>query len=135
MGDHDHGGVLVAGDGGQFGDYALRPAAIDGGGGFVGEDHAGAVDEGAQDRHPLALSAGELLGPAAEAVGASPWAFALTVALAASSAFSTPMATPTNTMVLTPGGYRFSDYLKAGFPLQVIVFLITMLLIPLIYGT
>jgi di/tricarboxylate transporter len=71
----------------------------------------------------------------AEAVGASPWAFALTVAIAASSAFSTPMATPTNTMVLTPGGYRFSDYLKTGFPLQVIVFAITMLLVPLLYGT
>ena len=69
----------------------------------------------------------------AQAVDASPHAFAMTVAIAASSAFSTPMATPTNTMVLTPGGYRFSDYVKIGVPLQIIAFLLTMLLVPLLY--
>jgi di/tricarboxylate transporter len=64
---------------------------------------------------------------------ASPHAFLMVVAVAASTAFSTPMATPPNTLVLGAGHYRFVDYLKVGLPLQVILFILTLLVVPLLY--
>lgn len=71
---------------------------------------------------------------AALALGASPHAFLMTVALAASTAFATPMASPTNTLVLVPGEYRFRDYVRLGVPLQVLVFVLTVLVVPLLFG-
>jgi di/tricarboxylate transporter len=53
----------------------------------------------------------------AQDVGASPRAFAIAVALAASCSFLTPIGYQTNTMVYGPGGYRFSDYARLGAPL------------------
>jgi anion transporter len=55
------------------------------------------------------------------------------VAIASSCCFLTPVATPPNTMVLGPGGYRFWDYFKAGWPLQVISFVVGVLLIPVFW--
>ena len=55
------------------------------------------------------------------------------IAMAASSCFLTPIATPPNTIVLGPGGYKFVDYIKAGWPLQVIALLMCWLLIPMIW--
>ncbi|MEM9294343.1 MAG: SLC13 family permease [Planctomycetota bacterium] len=72
---------------------------------------------------PIALAA-------AAAVGASPVPFAVAVMLAASNDFATPIGYQTNLMVYGPGGYRFTDYLKFGAPLNLIVFLISVLLIP-----
>ncbi len=63
-----------------------------------------------------------------------PHSFLMVVALAASSAFSTPISSPVNTMVLSPGGYRFSDYLKVGLPLQVLMMVVTLLVVPLLFG-
>jgi len=63
----------------------------------------------------------------------SPMPILMGVAMAASCCFLTPVATPPNTMVLGPGGYRFMDYLKAGWPLQIISFVIGVFLIPLIW--
>jgi di/tricarboxylate transporter len=61
---------------------------------------------------PIAMaSAGE--------VGADPRAFAIAVAVAASSSFLTPIGYQTNTMVYGPGGYRFGDYARLGAPLTV----------------
>jgi len=51
-------------------------------------------------------------------LGVDPHPMLLGVAVAASTAFSTPVASPVNTLVLGPGGYRFSDFLKVGLPLQ-----------------
>ena len=58
----------------------------------------------------------------------------LGVAVAASTAFATPVASPVNALVLGPGGYRFADFLKAGIPLQVVVLLLSAALIRLIAG-
>ncbi|WP_407920293.1 SLC13 family permease [Halopseudomonas bauzanensis] len=69
----------------------------------------------------------------AQAMGASPYPFVMTVALAASAAFMTPVSSPVNTLVLDPGGYRFSDFLKIGTPFTVLVLIITLLLVPVIF--
>jgi di/tricarboxylate transporter len=57
----------------------------------------------------------------AVSVGADPRAFALAVAIAASASFLTPIGYQTNTIVYGPGGYRFGDYLRLGFPLTVVM--------------
>jgi di/tricarboxylate transporter len=64
----------------------------------------------------------------------SPQTFMMVVALAASSSFATPVASPVNTMVLAPGGYRFIDYLKVGLPLQLFMLGLTLLLLPRLFG-
>jgi di/tricarboxylate transporter len=58
---------------------------------------------------------------AAEQSGANPRSFAIAIALAASAAFLTPIGYQTNTMILGPGGYRFSDYWKLGLPVTIVV--------------
>jgi di/tricarboxylate transporter len=68
----------------------------------------------------------------AEYLGASPYPFALTVALAASTAFMTPVASPVNTLVIGPGGYRFSDFLRIGVPFSVIALLTCVTLVPVL---
>lgn len=62
----------------------------------------------------------------------SPYPFAMTVALAASSAFMTPVSSPVNTLVTGPGNYSFLDFVKIGVPLTVIALLVTVLLVPII---
>jgi anion transporter len=75
---------------------------------------------------PLAL-------PIATQSGISPLPLLMGIAMSASSCFLTPVATPPNTIVLGPGNYRFIDYFKAGWPLQVISTLMCIFLIPLIW--
>jgi di/tricarboxylate transporter len=60
----------------------------------------------------------------------SPYPFVMTVALAASTAFMTPISTPVNTLVVVPGKYRFGDFVKVGVPLAAITMVITVLLVP-----
>lgn len=67
---------------------------------------------------------------AAETLGASPYPFAMTVALAASCAFMTPVSSPVNTLVMGPGNYRFSDFLKLGIPFTLVAMAITLILVP-----
>jgi di/tricarboxylate transporter len=64
----------------------------------------------------------------------SPQTLLMVVALAASSAFASPIASPVNTMVMTPGGYHFKDYLKVGLPLQLLMLGLCLLLIPRLFG-
>jgi di/tricarboxylate transporter len=75
-----------------------------------------------------------LMGPVAIALardaGLSPYPFAMIVALAASAAFMTPVSSPVNSLVVTPGGYRFGDFVKIGVPLTLIVMAISVLLVP-----
>lgn len=63
-------------------------------------------------------------------LGANPHAILMTIGIAASSAFVTPIATPPNTLVLGPGGLKFMDYVKIGLPLLIISYLICVIVIP-----
>lgn len=69
----------------------------------------------------------------AQALGVSPMPFAITVAVAASAAFMTPVSSPVNTLVLAPGGYRFIDFVRIGVPLTLLVMLASTLLIPWLF--
>ena len=52
----------------------------------------------------------------AQDLGASPYPFMMTIALATSAAFMTPVSSPVNTLVLVPGRYRFEDFVRIGVP-------------------
>src|SRR5262245_2811667 len=77
-----------------------------------------------------------LMAPVALAVAhdlrASPYPFAMVVALAASAAFMTPISSPVNTLVVAPGSYGFGDFVRVGVPFTVIVLVLTVLLVPLL---
>lgn len=59
--------------------------------------------------------------------------FLIAVAIASSCAFATPFGYQTNLMVMNPGGYRFMDYVKVGLPLNLICFIISIIVIPLVW--
>jgi di/tricarboxylate transporter len=61
------------------------------------------------------------------------WPFIVCLMMAASASFATPIGYQTNLMVYGPGGYRFSDYLRIGVPLNIVLGLVTVLLAPLIW--
>jgi di/tricarboxylate transporter len=75
-----------------------------------------------------------LMAPVAISVanhlGASPYPFAMTVALAASTAFMTPISSPVNTLIVGPGGYSFMDFIRIGVPLAILTMITCLLLIP-----
>lgn len=77
-----------------------------------------------------------LLAPVAIAVAhemeASPYPFAMIVALAASTAFVTPVSSPVNTLVVTPGNYKFGDFVRIGGPFALIVMVLCVILVPII---
>jgi di/tricarboxylate transporter len=66
-------------------------------------------------------------------LGVQPYAFLMGVAIAASMAFASPVASPANTLVMGAGHYRFSDYIKVGLPLISITLLVAMLVLPMIF--
>ncbi len=71
--------------------------------------------------------------PIAMQSGVSPLPVAMGIAISASACFMTPIATPPNTLVFGPGNYTFMDYLKAGWPLQLLSFILCVVVIPLIW--
>lgn len=75
---------------------------------------------------PLALSISNTLGM-------DPTPFFVCICFAASASFSTPIGYQTNLIVQGVGGYRFTDFVKVGLPLNLIVFLLSVFLIPLFY--
>ena len=75
---------------------------------------------------PIAMAAASHLG-----LDARPFLIAATVA--ASFAFSTPIGYQTNLMVYGPGGYKFTDFTRVGLPLQIILLLLALVLIPVIW--
>ena len=75
---------------------------------------------------PLALAVSERLG-------VNPLPFVVCICFAASSSFSTPIGYQTNLIVQGIGGYKFNDFVKVGLPLNIIVFLLSVILIPLFY--
>lgn len=75
---------------------------------------------------PVAISA-------AAQLGVSPRPFVMAVLFAASLGFCTPIGYQTNLMVLGPGGYRFTDFLRVGLPLTLLLAVLAIILIPLIW--
>ena len=75
---------------------------------------------------PVALSV-------ASALEVSPYPFAMAVALAASTAFMTPVSSPVNALVVGPGGYTFRDFVRVGVPFSLAVWALCVLLIPRIF--
>ncbi|HEX2154024.1 MAG TPA: SLC13 family permease [Acidimicrobiia bacterium] len=69
----------------------------------------------------------------AQQAGFDPRGFAVSVAVAASVDFLTPIGYQTNTMVYGPGGYRFSDYARLGAPITVTVVLTLVILVPFVW--
>jgi di/tricarboxylate transporter len=66
-------------------------------------------------------------------LGISPHAFMLGIAYALAAAVLSPIAHPANVLVMSPGGYRFSDYFKQGLPIALIVLLVSVPLLPLLF--
>ena len=69
----------------------------------------------------------------AQSIGADPKPVLMSIGIAASMAFATPMATPPNTLVLGPGGFSFNDYVKVGVPLCIITFIVSVIIIPIFW--
>ncbi len=75
---------------------------------------------------PLALST-------ASTLGISPHLLLMTVAISASASFASPLSHPAHLLVMGPGGYRFTDYMKIGIPLTIIAFLVSVWLLPILW--
>jgi len=82
-------------------------------------------------------AAAALLAPIAisiaQSIGVSPYPVVMAIGIAASCAFTTPVATPPNTLVLGPGKFRFMDYVKIGLPLVFVSLLVCVAVIPLVW--
>ena len=66
-------------------------------------------------------------------LGANPKTFILAVVIGSATSFLTPVGHQANVLVFGPGGYRFSDYPRVGVPLNVVLFVATMLALPWLY--
>ena len=75
---------------------------------------------------PLSLSI-------AQHMGVSPIPFFVTICMAASSSFSTPIGYQTNLIVQGVGNYRFGDFVRIGLPLNILSLIITITVVPLIW--
>jgi di/tricarboxylate transporter len=75
---------------------------------------------------PIALAA-------ARQLDVQPYALLMAVAIAASMAFASPVASPVNTLVMSAGNYRFRDYLKVGGPLLLLALILSVLLLPILW--
>jgi di/tricarboxylate transporter len=69
----------------------------------------------------------------AHTLGVSPYPFAMTVAIAASAAFVTPVASPVNTLVMGPGNYRFNDFVRFGLPLLLLTMVVVVLVVSALF--
>jgi len=66
-------------------------------------------------------------------LGISPYTLMMTVAVSASAAFLSPVGHAANVLVMGPGGYRFSDYIKVGLPLTIVTMFVVLLVMPLFW--
>ncbi|MDH3978686.1 MAG: SLC13 family permease [Gammaproteobacteria bacterium] len=66
-------------------------------------------------------------------MGIEPHTAMMAVAMAASASFTSPISHPANILVMGPGGYKFSDYIKLGVPLTLVIFVAVMLLLPIFW--
>ena len=67
-------------------------------------------------------------------LGADPTPFCIAICIAALASFSTPIGYQTNTIVQGLGGYRFSDFVRFGLPLNIITFIVSMIFIPIFWS-
>lgn len=66
-------------------------------------------------------------------IGVSPYPFLFAVTLGASMCFASPFSTPPNALVMHAGGYKFSDYVKVGLPLQIIIGIVMTFILPMLF--
>ncbi|MDE0170202.1 MAG: SLC13 family permease [bacterium] len=76
---------------------------------------------------PIAIST-------AEQIGVDPRPFLMAITFAASTGFSTPVGYQTNTMIYNPGGYRYTDFLRAGMPLNILFCILSVIFIPRLWA-
>ena len=69
----------------------------------------------------------------AKAIGADPRAVVIAILIASSVAVCTPLAIPANSMIMVPGNLRFKDFLRPGLALSAVAFLLSMILLPILY--
>lgn len=85
--------------------------------------------------HPAALVV--IMSPVAiqtaTSFGISPYSIMMAISIAAAGSFLSPISHPANLLVMGPGGYKFSDYLKLGLPLSLVVMALVMLLLPVFW--
>ena len=70
---------------------------------------------------------------ASQEMGVSPTPFVMAVTYSASMSFATPVSTPPNAMVMIAGKYKFIDYMKVGIPLQIIVGIVILAVLPIVF--
>ncbi len=70
---------------------------------------------------------------AAAGLGLSPYPFVMGIAYAVAASFMTPVSHPANVLIMSPGGYRFSDYVKNGLPFSLIVLIVSVFLLPVVF--
>jgi di/tricarboxylate transporter len=66
-------------------------------------------------------------------LGLSPYALMMTVAMSASASFLSPVAHPANVLTMGPGGYRFTDYIRVGLPMTLVVLVVVLFLLPIFW--
>jgi di/tricarboxylate transporter len=69
----------------------------------------------------------------AQALGYDPRAFVVAVMVAASASFATPIGYQTNMLVYGPGGYKFTDFMRVGIPLNLSIGILASIVIPLVF--
>jgi di/tricarboxylate transporter len=81
--------------------------------------------------------AAAVIGPIAikiaQQTGLNPRSMVMGIALACSMAFITPLGHPVNILVMSPGGYKFRDFVKVGLPMTLILFVVVMIFLPIFW--
>lgn len=70
---------------------------------------------------------------AAEKLGYEPFPFLIALMIAVSSSFATPIGSPTHMLVYAPGGYRFSDFMRIGLPMNIIILMANIFIVNVVY--